>query len=217
MRSGTTLLASTLALLSTMVVRADTITFDDVNGVVSISTTGTAFAVYESTGVVDSDNIVGIFGPTGATFQSSTLPTYPISATLGFPDLQYADVISNPSGSRVSDIVALSTDPNSPSTFSLSPSTPFPAPLALFFRSGNPIPSTLCTDAPHGCNATYNGTVQTAGTITWELPTGATFVDTIQFQVTTTPEPSFQLMLVLVMLGGVVVRKAVTLRSQKSE
>jgi hypothetical protein len=70
---------------------------------------------------------------------------------------------------------------------------------------------------PHGCNATYNGAVQTAGTITWELPTGATFVDTIQFQVTTTPEPSFQLMLVLVMLGGFLLRKAVALRSQKSE
>jgi hypothetical protein len=214
---GTTLLASTLALLAGMVARADIVTFEDVNGVVGISTTGTAFVVYESTGVVDSDNIVGIFAPAGGTFKSSTLPIYPISATLGFPDLQYADIISNPSGSRVSDILALSTDPNSPSTFPLSPLTPFPAPLALFFESGNPVPSVLCADAPHGCNATYNGMVQTAGTITWELPTGGTFVDTIRYQVISTPEPSsFQLMLVLVMLSGFLVRKAATLRRQKS-
>jgi hypothetical protein len=148
MHPGTTLLASTLALLAGMVVRADTITFHDVNGVVGISTTGTAFVVYENTGVVDSDNIVGVFGPTGGTFESSTLPTYAISAAAGFPDIQYADIISKPSSSLVSDALVLSTDPNSPSTFSLSPSTPFPAPLALFFESGNPTPSTLCADAP---------------------------------------------------------------------
>ena len=182
--------------------RADTITFRDVNDVVSVSTTGTRFIAYPSG--VSLLAFGALFAPTGGTFAGSTVPNLTISATSVFPTFQYSDVFSDPSGASVSDVFGMSDTPNSPGTFLLSPVKPFPAPLALFFEAdidASPIP---CKFATYGCQGAENGTLQTIGTVTWDLRTGGTVVDTIQFQVTEVPEPPFRLMLALILVFGVV-------------
>lgn len=200
MRRSMTLAAPAVALLAVTIARAETITFRDVNDVVSVSTTGTRFIAYPSgVGLLA---FGALFAPTGGAFASSTIPNLTILGTSVFPTFQYSDVFSDPTGKSVSDVFGMSDAPNSPSTFILSPLKPFPAPLVLFFEAdidASPIP---CRFATYGCQGPANGTIQTIGTVTWDLRTGSTVVDTIRFQVAEVPEPSLRLMLALLLVFG---------------
>jgi hypothetical protein len=78
--------------------------------------------------------------------------------------------------------------------------------MRLVFSSDADPPITPCGVFFGGCQLTEDGSVQTAGTITWfNATTGVTTIDTVQFQSDTTevPEPASILLLlaVFVFLG----------------
>jgi hypothetical protein len=183
-----------LMVLAASIMAADVITINDTTDTVTLSTTSTRYVVVSSTpesGSLNSAMAIGVSAPTGATFGSTTIPSYFISSAAGFPDLQYAFVASENGSNQVSDVLAFST----------TPFANFPAPFALFFNSDGDPPTVTCGQTPHGCNVVETGPI--SGTITWALPTGATVVDTITFNsdVNEVPEPSAMLLLFTGLVG----------------
>jgi hypothetical protein len=129
--------------------------------------------------------------PTGATFGSTTIPSYFIASASGFPYIQYGFVAQENGSNQVSDLLGFST----------TPLPNFGTPFALFFNSDGDPPNLTCAQTPHGCNVVETGPIQ--GTTTWTLATGGTVVDTITFNsdVNEVPEPSTMLLLLAGLVG----------------
>jgi hypothetical protein len=148
-------------MLAAQSAKAGDITFNDATDVLSVSG-ATCGSIFAP---IPESCTVTLTAPTGYSFGSTTLPfLYLIGEGTGI-------------NAKISDSIAFLPGSNSVTL--------------TFLSDADGVVGLPCSPFGVGrCNITEDGTVQTAGTITWTKSGSADIVDTIKFQSDVVPEPA---------------------------